>query len=180
MRRRLGVGRGQAKREGDGTKRLFGTEVCARLMNMTTNEKTMEELNTKSSGLRRTLAGCSVVAMAVGLMAGTSGCVAVVAGAGAGAAVAYVRGDLDGTVNAGFEKAVKAVNGAVADLKFTKVSESKDAMLAIIIARNAADKRIEIRVEQAGEKLSKVKIRVGVFGDEALSLAILDKIKAGL
>ncbi|MCX6954932.1 MAG: DUF3568 family protein [Verrucomicrobia bacterium] len=110
----------------------------------------------------------------------TSGCVAVVAGAGAGAAVAYVRGDLDTTLNAGFEKSVRAANAAVSDLKFAKVSEKKDALQAIIIARNAADKKIEIRVEQAGDTVSKVKIRVDVFGNEALSLAILDKIKANL
>jgi hypothetical protein len=116
----------------------------------------------------------------LGTMGATSGCMAVVAGAGAGAAVAYVRGDLDATVNAGYENAVRAVNAAVADLKFAKVSERSDALQAIIIARNAADKKIEIRVEQAGEALAKVKIRVGVFGDEALSLAVLDRIKAKL
>lgn len=110
----------------------------------------------------------------------TSGCVAVVAGAGTGAAVAYVRGDLDGTVNAGFEKAVRAANAAVDELKFAKVSEKKDGLLTILVARNTADKRIEIRVEQAGDAVSKVKIRVGIFGDEALSLAVLDKIKAKL
>ena len=115
-----------------------------------------------------------------GVLVTTSGCVAVVAGAGTGAAVAYVRGDLDGTVNAGFEKAVRAANAAVDELKFAKVSEKKDGLLTILVARNTADKRIEIRVEQAGDAVSKVKIRVGIFGDEALSLAVLDKIKAKL
>lgn len=116
----------------------------------------------------------------MGTLAVTSGCVAVAAGAGAGAAVAYVRGDLDATVNGGFERALRAANEAVDDLKFAKVSEKKDALQAILIVRNAADKRIEIRVEQAGETLAKVKIRVGVFGDEALSLVILERIKAKL
>lgn len=105
---------------------------------------------------------------------------AVVAGAGAGAAVAYIRGDLDATVSAGYDKAVKAANAAVADLKFAKVSENKDALQAIIVARNAADKRVEIRVAKVGESVVIAKIRVGVFGDEALSLAILEKIKANL
>jgi hypothetical protein len=116
----------------------------------------------------------------LGTLAATSGCVAVVAGAGAGAAVAYVRGDLDGTVNAGFNQAVRAASAAIGDLKFARVTEKKDAMQAIIVARNAADKRIEIRVEEAGEKTSKVKIRVGVFGDESLSMAIFDKVKSNL
>ena len=49
-----------------------------------------------------------------------------------------------------------------------------------LIARNAADKKIEMRVELVGENVSKLKIRVGVFGDEAQSLAILEKVKSNL
>jgi hypothetical protein len=116
----------------------------------------------------------------VAVLAFSSGCVAVIAGAGAGAAVAYVRGDLDTTLSAGYEKTVRAANAALSDLKFAKVSEKKDALQAILIARNAADKKIEIRVELVGENVSKLKIRVGVFGDEAQSLAILEKVKSNL
>lgn len=125
---------------------------------------------------------CVVVGWVAGIAAGllSTGCVAVVAGAGAGAAVAYVRGDLDATVNASMEKAVKAANAALGDLKFAKVSENKDALQAILVARTAADKRVEIRVEKIGDSVAKVKIRVGVFGDETLSLAILEKLKANL
>ena len=126
------------------------------------------------------LAMLMTASVLLGTLAATSGCLAVAAGAGAGAAVAYVRGDLDATLNAGFEKAVHAANAAVGDLKFAKVSEKKDALQAILTVRNAADKKIEIRVTQVGDALTKVKIRVGVFGDEALSLTILDKIKANL
>lgn len=126
------------------------------------------------------LAAILLAGAMLGNLVATSGCVAVAAGAGAGAAVAYVRGDLDTTLNAGFERSLRATNAAVAALQFAKVSEKKDALQAIVIARNAADKKIEIRVEQSGENLAKVKIRVGVFGDETLSLAILEKIKANL
>lgn len=136
-------------------------------------------MNSKTNSALR-VATVLVAGGLLGTMMATSGCVAVAAGAGAGAAVAYVRGDLDATLNANFEATVGAVNAAVADLKFAKVSEKSDALQAIIITRNAADKKIEIRIEQAGATLSRVKIRVGVFGDEALSLAVLDKIKAKL
>ncbi len=120
------------------------------------------------------------VAAAVAVLGATSGCVAIVAGAGAGAAVAYVRGDLDSNLGVPVERALAAVNKAVAQLQFAKVSENKDALQAILLARNAADKRIEIRVEKLTDASSKVKIRVGTFGDEALSLTILEKIKANL
>ncbi len=123
----------------------------------------------------------AVTAMAaLAVLGTTSGCVAIVAGAGAGAAVAYVRGDLDSTLDGSVEKALGGVNKAITQLQFAKVSENKDALQAIVVARNAADKRIEIRVEKLTDTSSKVKIRVGTFGDEALSLTILEKIKSNL
>ena len=175
----------QAKREGDCGEPSAAAPVWVEPMQTQMNPTTALELNARAdapaqSGRRATVARWLVAGAMLGAVALSSGCVAVVAGAGAGAAVAYVRGDLDATVMGGFEKAVRAANGAILDLKFAKVSERKDALQAIIIARNAADKKIEIRVDQLGEKDSRVKIRVGVFGDEALSVAILDKIKANL
>ncbi len=110
----------------------------------------------------------------------TSGCLAVAAGAGAGAAVAYVRGELEAPLDAGFEKAVVAANRAVQELQFAKVSEHKDALLDLIVARNAADKKIEIRLESESDRRTKLKIRVGFFGDEALSMVILERIKSDL
>jgi hypothetical protein len=109
-----------------------------------------------------------------------SGCVAVLAGAAGAGTVAWVEGRLDATLDASFDQAEKAANRAVTQLQFVKVNEKKDALTAIMIARTAEDKKIEIKVVRAGDTTSRVQISVGVFGDEGQSLAILDKIKANL
>lgn len=101
------------------------------------------------------------------------------AGAGAGA-VAYVRGDLDATLDGTLEQAVRAANRAAEALKFAKVSEKTDALQSTLVLRNAADRKIEVRLDRASDRVTKIKIRVGVFGDEALSLAVLDQVKAAL
>ncbi|MCR6654801.1 MAG: DUF3568 domain-containing protein [Opitutus sp.] len=122
---------------------------------------------------------CKVLTVAVALsVAGfSSGCVAVVAaGAGAGA-VAYVRGQLETTQTRDFERTVRGTQRAIEQLGFAKVSEKKDALLATFVARNAADKKIEIRLENLGQDLTKIRIRIGIFGDEELSRRILDKIR---
>jgi hypothetical protein len=62
-------------------------------------------------------------------------------------------------------------------LQFVKVSEAKDALSAKIIARTAQDKKIETILEKRGDNLTRVRIRVGLFGDEAISRALLDAIK---
>ena len=131
----------------------------------------------KTNSFRRSCAilGVSVMLVAAGA---TTGCLAVAAGAGAGAAVAYVRGELKATVSAGYEATVQAVNSAVKDLEFAKVSEKHDALEDIIVARTAADKKVEIRTEHLTRDSTTVKIRVGLLGDESLSITILDKIKS--
>jgi len=109
----------------------------------------------------------------------TSGCVVAAVGAGA-AGVAYLRGDLEVTVDSNLQRAITATNRAIDQLKFAKVSENADALVGTIVARNADDKRIEVRLEGSGNTQTKVRIRVGVLGDEELSMAIYEKIKDNL
>ena len=107
---------------------------------------------------------------------GGSGC----ATTGATSAIAYVRGDLDATLCVPLENALRATNRAVVQLEFSKVSERKDALQAIVISRNAADKKVEIRLERVAEAETKLRIRVGAFGDEALAVATYAKISENL
>lgn len=110
-----------------------------------------------------------------------SGCVAVVAGAAAGAGtVAYVRGQLTSTLAKNYDAVERAANTALAQLQFVKTEEKKDALVAIINARTAEDRHVEIKISRQTETLTNVRIRVGLFGDEALSRIVLDKINANL
>lgn len=110
----------------------------------------------------------------------SSGCIAVLAGAGAGATVAYVRGDLDTTLDAGFSPAVRAGQKALAGLKYARISENQDALQATLIYRNASDQKIELYFQKATDSSTKLKIRVGTFGEESLQQEILTRIKSGL
>lgn len=128
----------------------------------------------------RTLLQFRLMLAAALLAASLTGCVAVVAGAAGAGTVVWVRGELEATLDANYEKAVTAANLAIKQFQFAKVSEKKDALTAILIARTAEDRKIEIKVGKTGDQSAKVQIRVGFFGDEALSLTILDKIKTNL
>lgn len=78
-----------------------------------------------------------------------------------------------------YNSVVDATRVAIKELEFAKVSDNKDAFKALLVARTALDKKVEITIVNSGKNLTNIKIRVGVFGDEQLSLAILEKIKAG-
>lgn len=139
----------------------------------------MGPLTMKIKKLTRLAALLSAI-VALAMLASTSGCLAVAAGAGAGATVAYVRGDLDTTLSGTLDRSTGAVNKAIEQLRFAKVSERKDALQVIIIARNASDKRIELHLDKLGDDATKLKIRVGTFGNDFLQTTILEKVKENL
>jgi hypothetical protein len=130
----------------------------------------------RSPSLFRRLLAAGLLALSLLVL---SGCIAVAAGAGAGA-YAYVRGDLETNLNNDYNKVVDSARTAIQELEFAKVSENKDALKAVLIARTALDKKVDITITYSAKKLTNIKIRVGLFGDEQLSLSILEKIKAGL
>lgn len=121
--------------------------------------------------------------VALGTLAVTSGCFLVAVGA-AGAAgagtVAYVRGELDATLGNQYNPVVDAAARAVSQLQFALISENRDAFNAEIIARTAQDKKIEIKISRQADDLTNLSIRIGMFGNEEESRAILDRVKADL
>jgi hypothetical protein len=166
----------QAKRERGG----FYGKLNRALGNWRRRRLSVRRVKTMKPKTSSRLVALGLAAATLATLATNSGCLAVAAGAGAGATVAYVRGDLDTTLGANLDHAARAVNKAIAELKFAKVSETSDALQAIIIARNAADRKIELHLNKLADDATKLKIRVGTFGDDLLQVTILEKIKANL
>lgn len=122
-----------------------------------------------------------LIALLLGLSAaGLTGCVAVVAAGAAGTGVAWYRGRLEANLDQNIEAVFAASQKALNQLEFANISNKKSTVDAEIVSRTALDKKVEIRLEKVTDRSTKVTIRVGVFGDETLSMSILDKIKAAL
>lgn len=110
------------------------------------------------------------------LLLAMSGCAAVLVGTGA-AGYGFVKGELKADLSADLNKAYDATLKAVDKLELNVVSKDKDALSARITARNAQDKKILIKLARTGEDITEIRIRIGVFGNQKQSIAILDKIK---
>ncbi len=91
-----------------------------------------------------------------------------------------MRGELDAHLGSPFENVAIAADRAVGQLQFFKLNQAKDAFSEKIVARDAEDKKVEIMVTKEADNLTKVAIRIGLFGEEEKSRAILEKIKANL
>ena len=121
-----------------------------------------------------------ILLLIMSILAGNIGCgIALFAGgaaAGAGS-YAYVTGELKATEAVSLENAYHAAQQAMSDLEFTVTNKQKDAFYAEVNARRASGKKIVIKLDKESSSLTRIRIRVGTFGDESTSHQILERIK---
>jgi Protein of unknown function (DUF3568) len=108
------------------------------------------------------------------------GCVAAVAagvGAAAGAGTyAYVNGKSTSTQKADIDKTWAAAEKTMQDMQFTVKASKKDETTAKLYAQKADGTDVHVTLDRKGPELTEVSVRVGVFGDERESRAILESI----
>ncbi len=122
-----------------------------------------------------------VLVLLLVLIAGTHiGCM-LFAGAAAGVVgVVYTKGDLTGYVDADLTRTVGATKLAMNDLKLPLISANSGGDEGRVEARVGTDNKAVVRLIQKSEKVTKVNIRIGTFGDEELSRQILAKVESHL
>jgi hypothetical protein len=118
-------------------------------------------------------------------MAGTGCALFVAAGAGAGAGVGaaqYIRGELKQAYAAPMEKAWNASLAAAHELKMKTMEKSIDNLDQNREIKGKTDegKDFQIALEAMSKDVTMVKVRIGVFGDEAYSKRIQEVIANNL
>lgn len=143
----------------------------------------MSTVNSRMQALRRKpwLTVLLAVASSVVTAAAAAGCVAVAAGAVVGAgAYAYHAGRLNSSLDAPLDRSYDAALAAVRDMEWTQVSTAKDTLDAKIVARTAEDKEVTVRLKRVTDEATDISIRIGGFGDERASTALLARIRGHL
>jgi hypothetical protein len=123
-----------------------------------------------------------LVLILAGLTVNSAGCLVVAAGAGAAGTVAYMRGDLETEEPYKLDVVYAATREATKQLELSVLEgkTEKDALSAIIVARDAADKRVTIHLKARTEQTTGISIRIGTFGDQTKSQMIYNRIKENL
>ena len=119
------------------------------------------------------------VLMICGSLICLQGCAVALIGAGAGS-VAYLKGNLEAVLEEDVDQTYQAALKALDKLEISATKKEKDALSAVVVGRTAADKKITIKLKAAENNLTRLSIRVGVFGSRAQSQAIYDEIKKHL
>ena len=99
------------------------------------------------------------------------------ASAAGGGYVAYDKGDLEVLEPVAYNDVFNAVDATVQDLGMALQLREKTPLAGTVKAKSHYGKVTYI-LENAGEKLTQIKIRVGTFGDQAVQRQIYAKLKA--
>jgi Protein of unknown function (DUF3568) len=89
-------------------------------------------------------------------------------------------GDYTTNVSAAPDKVTDAANKACEDLKFQNINAAGTKVDGKVTAKTAQGDDVVITITQSGSDVSKVNVRVGAGGDQAVSKQIVDRINAHL
>jgi hypothetical protein len=112
----------------------------------------------------------------------STGCVSIVAGGVGTGGTAFVLGDLEVPVNATAQAVGRAIvaGGKDSDSDLIFISGSGNERSGKYLFRMADDRKITIKYERMSDVYIKIRIRVGAFGDQALSRQINQAIQRHL
>ncbi|TVP75427.1 MAG: DUF3568 family protein [Puniceicoccaceae bacterium] len=105
-----------------------------------------------------------------------TGCIAVVAGGVAAGGTAYVLGDLTTPVQATPEQLEQAIQKGGRDMGLQYIRGAGDETAGEYRFRNAEDRRITVKYSRKSPVFLEMSIRVGTFGDEAISRSLEEAI----
>ena len=118
----------------------------------------------------------ALIVLLIGSAVFCQGCVAAAVGIGAVGTVAYIRGDLESTEPKNIEIVYSAALMAAEQLELDVIRKSRDSVSAIVIANDAQNKQIQIKMSAPSEHVTKLSIRVGTFGDKTKSNRIYQRM----
>jgi hypothetical protein len=124
-------------------------------------------------GLGCLLAACLLSGCAAAVLAGAA------AGAGVGTAV-YVEGEHSQVHTAGLDRTWTATMATLQQMDLQVEQQQKDELGGNIEAKRVDGTSVTIKEEPVGTATTRVRIRVGTFGDQQASEAIQKRIDANL
>ena len=89
------------------------------------------------------------------------------------------RGDLEAVEPKNIDTVFEATEKAIEELELKVSKKTRDKMSAVIVARDAQDEKITIKLNATADESTKLSIRVG-FGNETKSRLIYQKIREKL
>jgi hypothetical protein len=115
-------------------------------------------------------------AVSVAVMILSAGCAWNVPGAGPDAQAQYAWGALEATVDYPLAATHQAARNALNDLQLVVLQEEHDHLAGQLLARDAQDETITIRLKALPDSRTRLTIRISALGDRSKSNVIFSRI----
>lgn len=120
------------------------------------------------------ISGCAIL---------SGGCLAawIVGSAAVGIGTySYLNGELERKYPVGFDNAWQGAVTAMEQLQFSRESSNRDGLAGRLESRRADGTPITVTFELISDKVTSIRVRVGMFGDQEISERIHERIKDNL
>ncbi len=126
--------------------------------------------------MKRTMIVSSLLVFVVCIL----GCTSTFKGVEADPGFEFLRGQLRGTLDAPLPKVETAVKAAMEDLDFVGIDVVSDKLKGEVTARMADGTKVKVEIEAVDFESTDMKIKVGTWGDQSISVQILRHIRKKL
>ncbi|RLE28210.1 MAG: hypothetical protein DRJ65_00295 [Acidobacteria bacterium] len=116
----------------------------------------------------------------LGLLGLAQGCTSTFKSVEADPGFSFLRGTLKGVLAAGLPKVEAATGAAMEELNFVAVDVVSDKLKGTVSARMADGTKVTVKMQAEDFEATTVKIKVGTWGDQSISVQILRHIQRKL
>lgn len=92
----------------------------------------------------------------------------------------FLRGRLSGVLEGALPKVEAATVAAMEELKFVAVDVVSDKLKGIVTARMADGTKVVVKMQAEDFESTIIKVKVGIFGDQSISVQVLRHIQRKL
>jgi len=117
-----------------------------------------------------------ILALAISGLFLCSGCHSEISGAGADTKAKYEWGTLKAELNYPIETTFMAAKKAAEELELTVILDQHDEVAGLIMARDAQEEKVKIKLEALPMSRTILTIHVGMFGDKNKSNVIFNQV----
>ncbi len=114
------------------------------------------------------------------LAVGLSGCTSVVKGVPVGDGAIYKQGTLRAVLGAQLPTVDQATRATMEELDFVAIDAVTDRLKSTVKATMADGTKVKVKLEAEDFESTSIRIKVGNFGDDSISIQILKHIKRRL
>lgn len=93
---------------------------------------------------------------------------------------AYLQGRLESAWKAPAETVAAATRSAFAELDYETSGEEAYGQMVVLRAKEVSGRIIEVTLEKSSSRVTHIQVRVGFWGDQAISRLVLDEMERAL